>query len=307
MNKIDVSIIIVNYNTSKLILSCIDSIEKYTSDINYEIIIVDNNSSKDCSLDILQKDKRITFVQSKDNLGFGRANNLGVQYSSGDYLFFLNPDTLLINNAIFILFEYLSNHSDTAIVGGNLFDENQQPIHSFKRIFPSFFSEFDVSVGRIISKMLFGINTDFNHTECPMDVAQITGADLMIKRDVFELLKGFDSDFFMYYEETDLCYRTKNKGFAIKSCPNAKIIHLEGKSITFSSEREKRFQDGRYVYFHKHYGMVYNFFTDMLNICSLCMASIIFSFSLNTKEKYVNRLKIYINNSFRRNNKKQWF
>ena len=105
----DVSIIIVNYNTKNLTLQCIDSIYEKTIGVSFEIIIVDNNST-DGSQELLSQDNRIVFVEAGENLGFGKANNLGVEKSNGKFIFFLNSDTILVNNAInIIVFIFLSS------------------------------------------------------------------------------------------------------------------------------------------------------------------------------------------------------
>ena len=105
----NVSIVIVNYNTLKLTKACIDSVIEKTSGLEYEIILVDNASS-DGSSDVFKNDERIIFIEASDNIGFGKANNLGVKHAKGDYLFFLNSDTLLLNNAVDELWKFCESH-----------------------------------------------------------------------------------------------------------------------------------------------------------------------------------------------------
>lgn len=135
----NVSVIIVNYNTEELTLNCIKSIIDKTHKVSYEIIVVDNASPTRPQR--LSQQKNILYIQSETNLGFGKANNLGATRSSGEILFFLNPDTLLINDAISILYEYLHNHPETGICGGNLFSIDMEPAHSFRKTSPSILSE----------------------------------------------------------------------------------------------------------------------------------------------------------------------
>ncbi len=119
----DVSIIIVNYNTTELLINCIHSIYDKTINVKYEIIVVDNNSIKSPGSILLKLFPDVVFIQSHTNLGFGKANNKGVEYSNGKYLFFLNSDTILLNNAVYKLYDFLEHIEDNRIVavGGNLF------------------------------------------------------------------------------------------------------------------------------------------------------------------------------------------
>lgn len=228
----DVSIIIVNYKTADLVTACIASVVEHTKEVSYEIIVVDNNSEDNIGnrLKELYKDD-VKFVGLDENIGFGRANNKGFEIATGRYLFCLNPDTVLLNNAVKILSNFLDEHHDVGVCGGNLYDENMQPTLSFSRMLPSIKWELNILFFNKIEKFLYGKNIQFNHTGKPLNVGYITGADLMIKKSIINDIQGFSNDFFMYYEETDLCCRIKKKGYLITSVPNAKIQHLEGKSL----------------------------------------------------------------------------
>lgn len=130
----DVSVIIVNYNTLGLTSDCIESIIAQTSTVEYEIILVDN-ASTDGSKEVFAQDKRIKYIYSDRNLGFGRANNLGIREAKGRYLFFLNSDTILLNNAVKLFFDFCEKNPDRKIgaVGAVLKDQNQKNIHSYGR------------------------------------------------------------------------------------------------------------------------------------------------------------------------------
>lgn len=252
---IDVSIVIVNYNTAALIRDCVASICAKTEDIQYEIIIVDNQSSTN-DLSILEEIStryNIRIVASTQNLGFGKACNLGVKISTGRNILFLNPDTLLINNAILILSNYLDLHPEVGGCGANLFDNNMNANHSFKRELPGFWSDFKQLLPfELGDKLCYGINFTFNNGDSPLEVAYITGADLMIRREVLQESGLFDKDFFMYYEDTELCSRIKRCGYKLMNIPSAQIIHLEGQSFaSMSQSRAKRVFAGRSVYYFK--------------------------------------------------------
>lgn len=221
----DVSIIIVTYNTCQLTKECIDSIIKNTFAINYEIILVDNDS-KDGSKDIFESDFRIKYIYSHENLGFGRANNLGAKSASGKYLFFLNSDTLLTTNAVHDFYESMEENPNIGVMGGQLLWPNNTLQESFF-CFPSLW---------LILKDCLGI---INHTPKYSNNNKslrylinnfISGADLFISHQLFNEIGGFYPKFFMYYEETDLQYQVKKYNLSIAFNPNIGIIHYNGGS-----------------------------------------------------------------------------
>ena len=128
----DVSVIMVNYNTLELTKNTINSVMEKTKDLNYEIILIDN-ASTDGSVEFFEKEykDKIIFIKNNENLGFGKANNKGIEIAKGKYVFLLNSDTLLINNAIKILFDFMEKNKNCGVCGGNLFDIDLKPTHSF--------------------------------------------------------------------------------------------------------------------------------------------------------------------------------
>ena len=252
---LEVSIIIVNYNTSNLINSCIESIFKMTSGVKYEIIIVDN-ATEDLSNTIYNaRDSRVKLVQLTKNIGFGLANNEGFKIARGRNIFCLNPDTIIINNAIRILSNYLDEHPEVGACGGNLYDEDMKPTLSFRRIFPGIFWELNELLHLLPERIIFGKNSRFNSSDKPFEVSYITGADLMLRHEVAKAIGGFSKEFFMYYEETDLCKRITKMGYKIVSVPSAIIQHLEGRSFgdsEFNKGRIERSERGRCIYYRRN-------------------------------------------------------
>ena len=232
---VDVSIILVNYNSTRLILNCLDSIEKKTT-VSYEILIVDNCSNENIDDLLIRESNNVHILKSKENLGFGKANNLALPLAKGRNVLFLNPDTILMNSAIVQMTSFLDNNVNVGACGGNLYDSMSCPTRSFKRYFPSvcweLCSTFSYSV---VERIFYGKNRFFNNTDKPINVAYIVGADLMVKREVLNQLKVcFNPLFFMYYEEIELCYRIHKLGYQLINVPAAKIQHLEGKSTKAS-------------------------------------------------------------------------
>lgn len=256
----DVSVIIVNYHTEELILNCIKSVLEKTSDVDYEIIVVDNapmpNFGDELEAAFNKKASHpIRYLKMPENPGFGMANNAGFELAQGEFLFCLNPDTLLVNNAIGILHDYMKSHKDCGACGGNLYHMDMRRALSMRRILPGIFWEISESMKLHPERLRYGRNTRFNHTRRPMDVGYITGADLMLRADVTKELGGFSPDFFMYFEETDLCCRINKMGYRIVSLPQARIIHLEGKS--FSTEKVntaklRYYEESRAAYYRRN-------------------------------------------------------
>jgi GT2 family glycosyltransferase len=270
----DVSIIIVNYNTKDILKQCIESVFAKTQNIEFEVIVVDNASS-DGSQQMIKNDfPDIIFIESPENLGFGRANNSGSKYAKGKYLFFLNSDTILLNNAVKILSDFMDNNSKVGICGGNLFNDEIKPVHSYSMFLPSIISELNIFSNVLIEKLLYRKNSYFNHTDIPKNVGYIMGADIMIRAELFNLLNGFDPDFFLYYEETELTYRVKESKYKVINVPQAKIIHLTGKSLSDSEYKLKISFKSRRLYYKKTHNIFSYYIANsiyLLTIVSRCI------------------------------------
>lgn len=233
----EVSIIIVNYNTQKLTCACIDSIIAKITGIDYEIILVDN-ASTDGSQEHFCRDERIKFIEVGMNLGFGKANNLGVNQAKGDYVFFLNSDTLLLNNAIYEMWHYCEEHKEDNIggLGCILCDGNNQRCHSYaklntwKDIVKSYFL---APYNKTKAKEIMAMDAE-DESKDAFEVGYVTGADLFVPRRVLEECGGFDPDFFMYSEEAEMQWRFQKHGYRNMIIKSPKIMHLEGMSQTKS-------------------------------------------------------------------------
>ena len=275
----NVSIILVNYNTHDLTQACIDSIFDKTKDIEFEVILVDNDS-KDGSQEIFSKDRRINFVESGGNIGFGRANNLGLKKATGKYIFFLNTDTLLVNNAIKYFFDYCEGHSHDMLggIGCLLQDKEGNTVHSFAH-FPTLTSKLrDFFVAPIYKKLGKTYQrydtTDDDVTKDSFRVDYVTGADLFVSRELIDKCGAFDKDFFMYYEETEMQHRWTRNGYPSYIIKSPMIIHLEGGSVNKDHEQfsPRKFVMGinsAKLYMRKTHGTIYNFayrIVSLLNI-----------------------------------------
>lgn len=260
---IDLSIILVNYNTKQLTLSALASIYNSTKNISFEVIVVDNNSSDGSVHEIVSKFPGVHVIVNDENLGFGAANNIGVRQAKGDYCLFLNTDTILLNEAIEILFHQVKN-TDFDVVCGNLYDENHHPATSYSKQFPGLLFELKSFFLNVNDKFSF-LNNTHNYSNKSIRIkGSLSGADFMMSRELFNRVGGFDEDFFLYYEETDLFYRMHLLGYRFGSVPNAKILHLEGASERVRRTTLERTFRSRNIFFAKHYTKFYKKLCDLL-------------------------------------------
>lgn len=253
-----VSIIIVNYNTSKLLDNCINSIYKNCISSNYEIIVVDNASDETDIKEVEMKYKEVKFIYNNQNEGFGKANNIGSRVAEGEYLLFLNSDTIVKNNIVDIFrLYYERNIKDIKLgcLGAWLYDENGKTNSSYGH-FPS-----KKEVINDYLNLIFKFNTKkiINNSKGSLDTTEVDyvlGALMFIKKQLFDEINGFDENFFMYYEETDLQYRLKQYGYKNIILNTPKVIHLEGKSPWITNKKRIIYTESMYKFFKKRSGKI---------------------------------------------------
>lgn len=281
---LDASIIIVNYNTRDLTIDCIESIKRETVDLEYEIIVVDNNSDDDSVNRIKNNFADVIVISLTENLGFGKANNIGASNATGEYLFLLNSDTKLINNAVGILVKFMrgSELSKIGACGGNLYKIDGTPNFSYSLEFPSVKNIFYYRSGLI--KLLE--RETFNFTNYVKEVALIIGADLLIRRDLFDQLEGFDPQFFMYIEDGDLQYRLHKMGYKIYSVPEAKIYHLQGASSNSYSKLKMEIKSYR-IYLRKHNNLISLHLFNLIELLSSFFRMLYFAINFNKNKVFM--------------------
>lgn len=241
----DVSVIIVNYNTLDLTNDCITSIVEHSSGIDYEIILVDN-ASTDGSKNYFKKDKRIKYIYNEQNVGFGTANNIGARYAKGKYLFLLNSDTLLLNNALKLFFDYAEDHDSQTMYGGFLLKGDKTPACSYVEFPRTTFKEY---FGSIFHR---NKRDHYNYGVLkPVDV--IVGADMFVLKEDFDKVNGFDEHIFLYGEEVELQYRLKKNGIDRTLIPEPQIIHFISESTNKTKKSYTRIKmNGHFVFLKKH-------------------------------------------------------
>lgn len=237
--KMDLSIIIVSFNTRNILVSCIKSILKYTKDINFEIIVVDNDS-KDGSGQAAE-DLGAVLIKNDKNLGFATANNQGFKISKGKYVIFLNSDTEIHDNVLGEMVNWMNLNPEAGVATCALTnkDGSLQATGGYAPTLPRVFSWMTIQdlpfIDNIIkpfhpyhSKSLFFRGDSFYKSKKELD--WVTGAFLLTRRNILDDVGGWDENFFMYVEEVDLCYRIKKLGYRIWYLPKWNITHLGGAS-----------------------------------------------------------------------------
>ena len=236
--KPKVSIIIVHYKNKTVLKECLNSIKKNVK-VSHQVVVVDND---------------------KNNIGFGAGCNKGAKTAKANYLFFLNPDTILLKNCLERLTKFLDTQPKVSAVAPILLNKEKKPypIQGTNNLTPlrgifalSFLNKYWSN--NPISKS-YWINV-LNETK-PIKVQVLPGSAFLIKRKVFQELNGFDENFFLYFEESDLFYRLTQKNHQLFILPQAKLVHLWGKSTPKSAKIKKIFNASRFYYFKKHFGLL---------------------------------------------------
>lgn len=266
-DSFDVSIVMVNWNAGKYLEETINSLREKTQDVSYEIILIDNNSNKEESylyLDKLLEKDNVTVIKSDENLGFAKANNIGMSISKARNLLILNPDVVFHNNVIKILSDYLDNNETVGMVGPKVLNPDgsfQQPCLRGKP-YPKDTLFHLIGLAKAFPKCealngyaLWHLNRD-EINEC----GALSGCCMMLKKSLFDAIGGMDEQFFMYQEETDWGLRTAKASKKTVYNPNAVVTHIGG--VTTKAVQVKAiwiFTESMMKFFKKHFWNNYNF------------------------------------------------
>lgn len=252
-----VSILVVSYNTKDITLAAIRSVYKHVERVSYEVIVVDNASSDGSDDAIAAEFPQCTLIRSEDNVGFGRANNLAALSATGEYVLLLNPDTELLDDAIADVVEFAERRPEGGIWGGRtVFKDGSLNPYSCWR----YMSLWSLTCGALGLSRMFS-NSDFFNAEAyggwqrgeEREVDIVTGCFLLLKRELWNKLGGFDPTFFMYAEEADLCYRAHLMGARPMISPEATLIHLGAVSDRAFGPKVVRLWKGKMTFARKHW------------------------------------------------------
>lgn len=258
MNNIDLSIIIVNFNVKEFLQNLLNSIQRSSYKVTREIIVIDN-ASDDGSVEIL-KDKYpyVHLIANKKNLGFGAANNLGLKIATGKYILLINPDTIVQEDTFEKLISFFEKTPEAGLAGCKVLNSDGTLQLACRRSFPGPWTSFCKVTGLSSlfpnSRLFAKYNLTYLDENKTYEVDAISGAFMMMKKDVYEKVGGFDPQFFMYGEDLDLCYRIQKAGFKVYYVHNTQIIHYKGESTKRSSMDEtKVFYDAMHLFVKKHF------------------------------------------------------
>ena len=248
----DLSIIIVNYHHSHILGDCLESVYRTIEKIQFEIILVDNSSTDGGLESILKNYPVIRFIKNSENAGFARANNQGAKIASGDFLLFINPDTIVIEDAIESMLDYIRSDSSIGILGPKVLNSDQTVQYScrkFPTIWSGLFNRYSLAT-RLFPNNRYSrdyLMLDYDHNSI-RSVDWVSGCCMMMSKSTFKKANGFDENYFLFIEDVDLCQVIKKKGLRVVYFPNAKIFHKISSSNTRSTSR---------VIIKRHQGMIY--------------------------------------------------
>lgn len=261
--NVDISILIVNYNTCRLTMDCLRSVYESDTNYSYEIILIDNHSRDDSVEQISREFPGVFLIANQDNTGFASANNQGIKVASGRYVLLLNSDTVVRKDTLETMISFMDGRPDIGASGCKIILPDGSLDKACKRGFPTPAASFYYAFG---FSRLFPDRPRFNgyqlgyldpDQDYPVDC--LVGAFMMLRRETIEQVGGLDEEFFMYGEDLDWCFRIKEAGWGIHYYPQTTIVHLKGGSARrrpFKIVYE--FHRAMILFHRKHYSRQYN-------------------------------------------------
>jgi GT2 family glycosyltransferase len=239
--KNTVSIIIINYNGKNLLMKCIKSIKRFTTYPNYEIIVIDNNST-DGSIEMLSKKFKDTkIIKNSSNLGFSKACNIGIKKSKGEYILLLNNDVEILEKDWLKGFLEVVKEKDVGIVGCKLIFPDGKLQHAGGYILPNAVTN------------NYGYDKPPDKFSARREVDTVSGAALLIKREIIEQIGLLSEEYFMFYEETEWCKRCKERGYKIIYSPKPILMHDESKTVNKYYKKRELIEKSRMIYIKRNF------------------------------------------------------
>lgn len=248
------SIIIVSWNTARLLENCLASILANPPTSPFESWVVDNASTDDSPRMVREKFPQVHLVENRENVGFARANNQAIQRCTGKYILMLNPDTLVASGALQALVDFLDKHPEAGAVGARILNpDGSMQISSHPR--PTLSRE----LWRLFHLDSLSPYAEYPltkwETNQPQEVDVLGGACLLLRNEVLDQVGYLDEDYFIYSEEVDLCYRIQSAGWRLFWVPQAEVVHFGGQSTQqIPTEMFLNLYHSKIKYFRKHYG-----------------------------------------------------
>lgn len=253
----DLSIIIVSWNVKALLRDCLQSIFANQGELKLEVIVVDSASADGSAEMVAAEFPAVTLIACDENVGFPRGNNIGMRQASGRYVLLLNPDTVVVADALPIAVAYIEQHPDIGVLGVQLLNEDGS-VQSSRRRFPSLMTGVFESTwlqAYAPQRLLQDYYVDDLADSTTADVDWVMGAFMLTRPEVIAQVGGMDEAYFMYSEELDWCKRIKTAGWRVVYYPEAQVIHYQGKSSEQASIlRHINFNRAKLRYFRKYHG-----------------------------------------------------
>lgn len=273
------SIIIVNYNAEKFLQKCLSSVYAETTKVPFDVWVVDNNSA-DASVSMVRQNfLQVNLIENKENVGFAKANNQAITKCTGDYILLLNPDTLILQNAIEKVIDFMGENPTIGICGCKVLNADGTLQLACRRSIPTpgvaFFRLTGLSRLFPNSKLMAKYNLTYLDADKPHEVDAVSGAFLMIRRRVIDEIGFLDERFFMYGEELDWCFRTKKAGLKVMYYQDAEIIHYKGECSKFNHRKAAfEFYRSMYLFHKKHFAEKYNPITNIVIYTGIVLKAI---------------------------------
>jgi GT2 family glycosyltransferase len=289
-SRVELSVIIVNYQTREFLITCLSSIYKTCQGLNIEIIVIDNNSGDDSVAMTKESFPSVILIENQINVGFATASNQGLRIMKGDYALLLNPDTEIINSTLQEMLEFMKKHERVGILGCRIIDKNGN-IQRSAFPPPSCFSEINDILHRFKLERVLPARLTYRryHTLLkngvqPFRVGWVTGACLMIRRETIEDVGLLDENLFLFSEDVDWCIRATKKKWEVMCHPAVNIIHYIGGSSKIDTEeaaiRIEHHYKRRPYFAKKHFGTKGYIFITLVMLCDILARMIIISSNL---------------------------
>jgi len=289
----ELSIVILTYNSSSYIFSCLESIfnlyKKEVKSGSFEIIVVDNES-KDDTEDKVYEFKRkyfegVTFIQNGGNLGFAAGIDRGMENVKSKYSFFLNPDATISNRGLIKMIEYFKSHPSVKVLGGRLVDFSGKSELSAGKFMNAF---------RLVGWML-GLENVLQYRYAPKKIKKVdfvSGGAMMVDTQYFQKSHGFDQNFFMYVEDMEFCYRVKKNKYQVYYFPQLEVRH-KGQGSSNSSFAYVNIFKGFYLFHKKHSSKIVLFFVQLILFLKCIIAIVVGGVTMNKTmvQTYKNALR----------------
>jgi len=292
---LDISIIVVSYNTKTLLLECLSSIFATVKELSFEVRLVDNNSTDGTLETVRERYPAVKIIANRENLGFAAANNQALRSMSGRYALLLNSDTVLTEGAVRALYDFMEAHPKAGMGCGQLLNQDGSKQNSIAN-FPT---PLTLLCNETLLRMLWPARFPSKRRQYrpPIEVESCIGACVMVRKKAMDEVGLFDERYFFFFEETDWAYRMRRAGWGVYFVPAAEIFHAQGKTVGSGASSRIMFYKSRYLFLRKWHRISFPLFyavifLRLLTNTVLSMAGV--GLTLGLEDSIKRRLVIYI-------------